>query len=206
MENFDRKEHWESIYETKALNTVSWFQPVPLTSLSLIADAKLPKNARIIDIGGGDSLLVDHLLALDFTDLTVLDISSKAIDRAKQRLGSDQTKVKWIVADASSFESNQQYDFWHDRAVFHFFTDQKDIKNYINNAKALIAENGKMAIGTFSENGPHKCSGIEIQQYTESLLEQVFAENFEKQNCFTVDHQTPSGSVQNFVFCNFIKK
>jgi ubiquinone/menaquinone biosynthesis C-methylase UbiE len=206
METFDRKNHWENIYETKELNTVSWYQPIPQTSLDLIAEANLSKNAKIIDIGGGDSFLVDHLLNLGFSDLTVLDISSKSIARAQKRLGEKGDKVKWIVADASSFESDDKYDFWHDRAAFHFFRDEKEIENYIENANQKIAQNGKLAIGTFSENGPLKCSGIEIHQYSESSLGQTFAEYFKKQKCFTVDHPTPSGSIQNFVFCTFIKK
>jgi ubiquinone/menaquinone biosynthesis C-methylase UbiE len=205
-ESFDRKNHWENIYETKELNTVSWYQPIPQTSLDLISEANLPKNAKIIDIGGGDSFLVDHLLDLGYSDLTVLDISAKSIARAKKRLGEKADKVKWIVADASSFESDDKYDFWHDRAAFHFFRDEKEIDNYIENANQKIAQNGKLAIGTFSENGPLKCSGIEIHQYSESSLSQTFAKYFEKQKCFTVDHQTPSGSIQNFVFCVFKKK
>lgn len=205
-ENFDRKNHWENIYQTKELSTVSWYQPVPQTSLDLISETNLPKNAHIIDIGGGDSFLVDHLLQLGYTALTVLDISEKAIEKAKLRLGKNAVKVKWIVSDASSFESNQKYDFWHDRAAFHFLTNEKEVENYVQNASQLIAENGKLAIGTFSKNGPLKCSGIEIQQYSEGSLSQVFSNYFEKLKCFTVDHQTPSGAIQNFVFCSFVKK
>ncbi len=206
MENFDRKNHWENIYQTKELRSVSWYQPVPKTSLDLILEAHLQKNANIIDIGGGDSFLVDHLLQLGYSALTVLDISEIAIEKAKVRLGKNAVKVKWIVSDASSFESSEKYDYWHDRAAFHFLTNEKEVENYVQNASQLIAENGKLAIGTFSENGPPKCSGIEIQQYSEDSLNQVFAKYFEKLKCFTVNHQTPSGDIQNFVFCSFVKK
>lgn len=205
-ENFDRKNHWENIYQTKELSTVSWYQPIPQTSLDLISEANLPKDARIIDIGGGDSFLVDHLLKLGFTEVTVLDISEKAIEKAKIRLGQNASKVKWIVADAASFASTEKYDFWHDRAAFHFLTNKKEVESYVKNASQLMTKNGKLAIGTFSENGPLKCSGIEIQQYSEESLSEVFSQYFEKQKCFTVDHQTPSGSLQNFVFCSFINK
>ena len=205
-QNFDRKNHWENIYHTKELNTVSWYQPVPQTSIDLILESNLPKNAKIIDIGGGDSFLVGHLLKLGFSDVTVLDISSKAIEKAKVRLGENASKVKWIVADASNFEWDEKYDFWHDRAAFHFLTDKKEVENYVKNASQLIAKNGTLAIGTFSENGPFKCSGIEIQQYSEVSLSDVFSPFFDKKKCFKVDHQTPSGSLQNFVFCTFLKK
>lgn len=205
-ENFDRKNHWENIYQTKELNTLSWYQPIPQTSLDLISEVNLPKNARIIDIGGGDSFLVDHLLKLGFTEVTVLDISENAINKAKVRLGESASKIKWIEADAASFVSNEKYDFWHDRAAFHFLTDKKEIQSYVKKASQLIAKNGNMIIGTFSKNGPLKCSGIEIQQYSEESLSEVFSQYFEKQKCFTEDHQTPSGSLQNFVFCSFINK
>ena len=206
MENSDRKNLWENIYQTKELNTVSWYQPVPQTSIDLILEANLSKDAKIIDVGGGDSFLVDHLLRLGFSDVTVLDISSKAIEKAKVRLGENASKVKWIVADASNFDSDEKYDFWHDRAAFHFFTDKKGVTNYVQNANRLTTKVAHLAIGTFSENGPLKCSGIEIQQYSEGSLSNVFSQYFEKQKCFTIDHQTPSGSIQNFIFCTFLKK
>ncbi|MCP9762398.1 class I SAM-dependent methyltransferase [Lacihabitans soyangensis] len=205
-QNFDRKNHWENIYQTKEFSAVSWYQPIPQTSLDLILGANLAKDARIIDIGGGDSFLVDHLLQLGFLDVTVLDISSKAIEKAKVRLGENASKVKWLVADASNFESDEKYDFWHDRAAFHFLKDKKEVESYVKKASQLIAKNGTLAIGTFSENGPLKCSGIEIQQYSETSLSEVFSLYFDKQKCFTVDHQTPSGSLQNFVFCTFVRK
>jgi 2-polyprenyl-3-methyl-5-hydroxy-6-metoxy-1,4-benzoquinol methylase len=206
METFDRKNHWENIYETKELSTVSWYQPTPHTSLKLVEEAKLPKNAKIIDIGGGDSLLADHLLDLGYSDITVLDISHKAIERAKARLSHKAATVKWIVADASDFESSEKYDFWHDRAAFHFLTKEAEIRNYVENLNQKLSNIGVVAIGTFSENGPKKCSGIEIQQYSETTMKATFAEYFEQQKCFTIDHQTPSGNIQNFVFCTFIKR
>lgn len=122
MEPFNRKKHWENIYQTKELNEVSWFQPTPETSLSFFKEFKVPLNAKIIDIGGGDSFLVDHLLELGYTDITVLDISSAAIERAKKRLGDKAQRVEWMVADAATFQPTEQYDFWHDRAAFHFLT------------------------------------------------------------------------------------
>jgi ubiquinone/menaquinone biosynthesis C-methylase UbiE len=206
MENFDRKNHWENIYETKELSTVSWFQPVPQTSLDLIVGSNIPKSAKIIDVGGGDAYLADFLLEMGYQDITVLDISEKAIERAKKRLGEKSAMVKWLVADAANFESDEKFDLWHDRAVFHFFTDKNEIERYSENANSLLVENGKMIVGTFSENGPTKCSGIEIMQHSKASLNQAFEKYFEKKMCFTEDHITPSGGIQNFIFCTFTKK
>ncbi|MFD0930977.1 class I SAM-dependent methyltransferase [Psychroflexus salinarum] len=206
MQDFDRKSHWETIYKTKELKNVSWFQPTPETSLSFFEQFELPKTARIIDVGGGDSLLVDHLLDRGFKDITVLDISAEAIDRAKQRLGDKAKHVSWIVSDITKFQPTETYDFWHDRAVFHFLTEDNEISTYVETAQKAIKQDGVLVIGTFSEQGPTKCSGIEIKQYSETSMTETFKTNFEKVDCVTVDHTTPSGSVQNFVFCSFKKK
>lgn len=206
MENFNRKKHWETIYENKPLETVSWYQPNPETSLYFLEQSGLPKSAKIIDIGGGDSFLVDHLLKSGYTDITVLDISEAAIERAKTRLGNQAAKVKWIVADVTDFKPTEYYDFWHDRAAFHFLTNQKEVDAYLKITAQAIAPNGNMIIGTFSEQGPEKCSGIAIKQYSEQSMTTLFQTDFEKSSCLTVDHDTPFGTIQNFVFCHFRKK
>ncbi len=205
MENFDRKQHWEKIYKTKSLNEVSWFQPKPETSLDFFQQLKVPLTAKIIDIGGGDSFLVDHLLALGYQDLTVLDISATAIDKARQRLGAAADKVKWITADAANFIPTEQYDCWHDRAAFHFLTDEQEISDYLQTAHDHISPSGVMVIGTFSELGPTKCSGIAIRQYSEKTMTDRVKKLFEKISCLTVDHKTPFDTIQNFVFCSFRK-
>jgi len=205
METFNRKNHWENIYETKSLEEVSWYQPTPETSLEFIQNLSLEKDASIIDIGGGDSFLVDHLLESGYTNITVLDISEKAIERAKERLGKNAEKVKWIVSDITKFEPAEKYDIWHDRAAFHFLTDDNDISAYLEIAGKAVKQNGRLFIGTFSENGPKKCSGIEIRQYSEDSLSETFGSEFRKINCFTVDHKTPFDTVQNFIFCSFRK-
>ncbi len=206
MGTFDRKQHWETIYQTKPLTDVSWYQPTPETSLQFVRELAIPKDAKIIDIGGGDSFLVDHLLALGYSDVTVLDISEAAIARAKQRLGVGAEKVTWIVADASTFQPTETYDLWHDRAAFHFLTDPLEIEQYVKTATENIRINGSLVIGTFSTDGPLKCSGIPIQQYTPDLLQEQFSEGFECIQCFTQDHPTPFDTLQNFVFCRFRKK
>ena len=205
MESFDRKKHWENIYQTKELKDVSWFQPVPLTSLDFIKQFNIPITAKIIDIGGGDSFLVDHLLDMGYQDITVMDISEAALDRAKKRLENRADKVKWIVADAATFRPTEKYDFWHDRAAFHFLTQEQEIESYIDTVQQSIKPKGVLVIGTFSEQGPKKCSGIEIKQYSETTMADRLKMFFEKIKCITVDHKTPFDTIQNFVFCSFRK-
>ena len=205
MKNFDRKKHWETIYQTKELKDVSWFQPNPETSLDFFKQFNVSLNAKIIDVGGGDSFLVDHLLELGYTDITVLDISEAAIERAKDRLGEKANQVKWIIEDAAKFHPTEIYDFWHDRAAFHFLTDENEISNYLETAQKFINPNGVLVIGTFSEQGPTKCSGIEIKQYSENTMTERLKKYFDKIKCITVDHKTPFETIQNFVFCSFKK-
>lgn len=205
METFDRKKHWENIYSTKQLNEVSWYQPTPEATLKFIKELNIPLTASIIDIGGGDSFLIDNLLELGYENLTVLDISKKAIERAKTRLRDKSRSVKWIEADASAFNPTQTYDLWHDRAAFHFLTQSDEIENYIRSAKKGIKKSGNLIIGTFATDGPKKCSGIEISQYSESTLVNKFNESFKKIKCRKIQHLTPFNTYQNFVFCSFQK-
>lgn len=205
MEKFNRKKHWETIYQTKELKDVSWYQPTPQTSLDLIKKFDVSITSKIIDIGGGDSFLVDHLLELGFQDLTILDISEAAIERAKTRLGAKAKSVQWIAEDVLNFKPTEKYDFWHDRAAFHFLTKQEEIDSYVEKANSFIHKDGFLVIGTFSEQGPTKCSGIDIKQYSEESLSRCFEDAFQKLECIDIDHPTPFGTVQNFVFCSFRK-
>ncbi len=197
------KNHWEKVYKTKLSHEVSWTQDVPKTSLDFIHGFKLPKTAKIIDVGGGDSKLVDFLVDEGFEDVTVLDISANALERAKARLGRIASQVSWIEGDITEFNSDKTYDVWHDRATFHFLTNADQIKQYFKIAQKVV--DGYLAIGTFSENGPTKCSGLEIKQYSESELLDQFAQGFEKIRCLTEDHTTPFNTSQNFLFCSFRK-
>ena len=195
------KAHWEAVYETKSPNEVSWTQQVPKISLDLIHALPLNKSAKIIDVGGGDSKLVDYLSAAGFENITVLDISHKALERAKQRLGNKAEKVNWIVCDITDFIPTTSYDLWHDRATFHFFTTKQQIDKYKNIVKKAVS--GYSIIGVFSENGPLKCSGLEIKQYNETQLSSLFKDHFEKISCLEEDHITPFNTRQNFLFCSF---
>ena len=198
------KQHWETIYQTKQPNEVSWTEEVPTVSLGFIHQFNLPKDAKIIDIGGGDSKLVDHLLAEGYSNVSVLDISAVAIERAKKRLGEKANSVIWFETDILEFEPNEKYDLWHDRAAFHFQTDSDKVNGYLN--IVMNAVTGKIIVGTFSVDGPKKCSGLEIQQYDESGMKTKFENaSFKNIECKREDHITPSGAVQNFVFCSFEK-
>lgn len=201
----DRKQHWEKIYTSKPLQEVSWYQPVPETSLSFFKKLHIPFDARIIDIGGGDSLLVDHLLDLGYKDITVLDISAAALERAKVRLGIRATELKWIVADINEFEPEEQYDFWHDRATFHFLTSETEVRHYVETVCRCLAPDGVFVVGTFSENGPEKCSGYTVHRYSEDEMTGLLEAYFQKIFCIPATHQTPFDTYQEFIFCSFRK-
>ena len=200
MDNQNKK-HWETVYETKNPDQVSWTQNVPKTSLDFIASFGATKTSKIIDIGGGDSKLVDYLLDKGFENITVLDISAKALEKAKNRLGDKAKKVNWVVSDITEFEPKTTFDIWHDRATFHFLTTTEQVAKYMDTARKSV--NGFMTIGTFSENGPTKCSGLEIKQYTEQTLTNELKNGFDKLKCVTEDHRTPFDTTQNFLFCSF---
>jgi cyclopropane fatty-acyl-phospholipid synthase-like methyltransferase len=202
--NYDPKKHWETVYESKTPEQISWAQEVPKTSLDLIHCFGLSKDAKIIDIGGGDGKLVDHLLKEDFRNITVLDISAKALGKAKKRLGDKAKNVKWIVSDITDFQPNTEYDVWHDRAMFHFLTDNQKIASYIDVVRKAV--NDYLIMATFSDNGPQKCSGLDIRQYNEETLTAAFQNDFEKLQCITEDHVTPFGTKQNFLFCSFKRR
>lgn len=199
-----RKEHWERVYETKKSGELSWMQELPKTSLDFINSFNLPKTARIIDVGGGDSKLVDYLIAEKFENITVLDISETAILRAKQRLGQNADNVKWIVTDITNFDPPVKYDCWHDRATFHFLTTTSDIDTYLGIAKKAV--NKFMVIGTFSEKGPDQCSMLDVHKYSEEELQHQLENGFDKIRCITEDHVTPKNKVQNFLFCSFRRR
>ncbi len=197
----NRKSHWENIYAIKTSQEVSWTQDKPETSLNFIHSFAVDKTAKIIDIGGGDSKLVDFLLEEGYENVSVLDISANALERAKKRLGKKALQVNWIVADITEFEPTEQYDIWHDRAVFHFLTEENDLKNYQNLVSKAVKN--YMIVGTFSTNGPLKCSGLEIKQQDEISLTSTFDAHFDKIECFTINHKTPFDTLQNFIFCSF---
>jgi 2-polyprenyl-3-methyl-5-hydroxy-6-metoxy-1,4-benzoquinol methylase len=202
MEN---KQHWENVFSTKSQNEVSWTQVYPKTSMDYLEALQLPKTANIIDVGGGDSNLVDALLEKGYKNIWVLDISATALEKAKKRLGDKAKNIHWIVSDITEFETNIKFDFWHDRAVFHFLTDETSISKYVEIVSNAVSANGNFLLGTFSKDGALKCSGLEIKQYSEVSMKETFSDSFEAVKCFTEDHITPFNTIQNFQFCGFKK-
>ena len=200
------QQHWNTIYSTKKPEEVGWTQDIPKPSLDLLNYFNLPGTASIIDIGGGDSKFVDYLINMGFQDITVLDISERALQRAQARLGESAKKVKWIVSDVTEFNADQAFDLWHDRATFHFLTTEREIEKYICLAKNAVRNKGYLTIGTFSEKGPDQCSGLKIRKYSEESLQQQLEKGFNKLRCFTEDHVTPFKTTQNFLFCGFQRK
>ena len=202
----NQKSHWENVFATKQEKEVSWYQDSPKTSISFLQKLSIDKSAKIIDVGGGDSYFIDSLLNLGYTNLTLLDISSKAIERIKNRLGDRANNITFIVSDILEFQPDVTYDFWHDRASFHFLTEENQIKKYAKIVSNSISKDGKLVLGTFSKKGPLKCSGLDITQYDEHNLYEIFNDNFELIECFTEDHKTPFDTIQNFIFASFNKK
>lgn len=200
----DQKAYWDQIYKSQTTFESSWIQEVPHTSLQFIHSFNLPKYAKIIDIGGGDSFLVDYLLEEGFIDITVLDISEAALNKAKLRLGEKSTCVKWIVSDITQFNTTEVYDLWHDRATFHFLITPDQIETYLTLAAKKTLH--YLILGTFSSNGPEKCSGLPIQQYDEKQMENSFKKDFTKIRCIHSQHRTPKQTDQDFLFCSFEKK
>ena len=203
---YNDQQHWEKIYGTKDENEVSWFQPYPKTSMEFVELFHLPLDANIIDIGGVDSHFVDALLEKGYKNIWVLDISAKALEKAKQRLGEQASKVHWIVSDVTDFNPPVLFDFWHDRAAFHFLTTENKIYKYVSIAENAIVDNGFLILGTFSDQGPKECSGLKIMQYSEVSMSARFEVSFERIKCVTENHITPFKTVQNFLFCSFKKK
>lgn len=201
-----KQEHWETVYQKKNFEDVSWFQETPTTSIQFFESMQLPKSANIIDIGGGESRFIDYLIEKAYEKITVLDISATAIEKKKQALGNKAAQVKWIVSDVVDFKPTEQYDFWHDRATFHFLTQKEDVEQYITTVNQHVKPEGTLILSTFSENGPTKCSGLDIQQYSEQTLSERVEAFFTKVKCVVVDHITPSAVVQNFIFCSFKRK
>ena len=206
MSGNSTKQHWENIYQTKdTVHDVSWYQNVPKTSIDLILSTGIGINGNIIDVGGGDSRLVDKLLELGFKNISVLDISAQALQKAKMRLGKKAELITWIEADVLEFDTESHFDIWHDRAAFHFLIKKEDIAHYVKIAGKFIKQGGYLIISTFSVNGPKKCSGLEISQYSEDSIKKTFQKDFSHIRSFEEIHTTPFNTKQNFLF-NLFKR
>lgn len=198
----DAKTHWEKIYVTQAPDSVSWYRKHLAKSLALIERAAESRSASIIDVGGGESTLVDDLLLRGYTALTVLDVSQTAIEATKKRLGSAAELVRWLTGDIVETDLEPHaYDLWHDRAVFHFLTSQQRRLAYVRQVARAVKRGGHVVISTFGPEGPAKCSGLEVMRYDAESLHEEFGGRFGLEASFEELHQTPFGTTQQFLYC-----
>lgn len=198
----DNKQHWEQVYANKASNAVSWFQERADESMRLIHLTNIGKDATIIDIGGGASTLIDNLLSENYSNLTVLDLSAKALDVAKQRVGNRSDSVTWLEGDVTQFGlQSHHYDLWHDRAVFHFLTDPTDRQAYVQQVMKSVRPGGHVVVATFADDGPDKCSGLPTMRYSPNSLHAEFGDAFQLLRSVKEVHHTPFGTEQKFIYC-----
>ena len=196
------KAHWESIYLTKAPDAVSWYRPHLEVSLSLVERAARNRSAAIIDVGGGESTLVDDLIRRGFSDLTVLDISLTALEATKKRLGQAGDRVRWFAADITSVPlPEHSFDIWHDRAVFHFLTAADDRAAYVRNVLHSMRPGGFVIVSTFGPEGPTRCSGLDVVRYDSENLHAEFGAHFRLIDSSKELHYTPWGAPQQFLYC-----
>ena len=202
----EASQHWEGVYGSRTFDQVSWYQPVPERSLRHIEDAKADRDAAIIDVGGGASTLVDHLLDAGFTDVTVLDISERALQQARHRLGAQEGAVNWVVADVRTFLPDREFSIWHDRAVLHFLTDADDRARYVEALRRALLPGATLVLSTFGPEGPLKCSGLQICRYDVDMLTELLGPCFELQDHEFEDHETPAGAKQQFLYTRWARK
>jgi len=195
-----RRMHWQRVYDEKMPAEVSWYQPVPDKSLQLIRGTGLARNEPVLDVGGGASTLVDHLHADGYTDITVMDISGRALELARARLGESADAINWIESDVTAFEPQRRYALWHDRAAFHFLTDAADRDRYIDVAERALKPGGYFVLATFGPEGPERCSGVEIRRYGIEQLQELFGGGFKLGGYELDQHVTPMGSTQQFLY------
>jgi SAM-dependent methyltransferase len=206
MHTIDRKQHWEKAWSGKSHRETSWYQSVPTPSLEMIDHAGANPTAPVIDIGGGASPLAGCLLAAGFADVTVLDISAVALEQAKESLAEDAGRVHWIEADITRYVPDRTYALWHDRAAFHFLTDPEDRRRYVDVLHAALRHGGQAIIATFAPEGPTKCSGLDIVQYSAGDLATELGADMELCEERVEYHATPSGAEQKFGFYRFRRR
>ena len=198
----DTKSHWDHVYQTRGPTRVSWYRPHLERSLALIENVAAGRNARVIDVGGGESTLIDDLLARGYRNLSLLDISSTAIDVAKKRIGGDATRVTWLCGDVTTMPlATHQFDLWHDRAVFHFLTSPGARAAYVRQVARAVKPGGYVIVATFGPEGPSQCSGLDVVRYDANQLHDEFGGKFQLIKHATELHQTPAGVTQQFLYC-----
>ncbi len=196
------RNHWDSVYTTKGPENVSWFKPHLERSLAFLDAARIDRNGAVIDVGGGASTFVDDLLERGYSNVTVLDLSESALKTARARLGERASRVRWICADVTAADlPRAEYDFWHDRAVFHFLRDPAARSRYVDAVRRSLKPGGHIVVATFGPHGPEKCSGLEVMRFSGEELHAEFGSDFAKISDLTETHTTPWGSEQEFVYC-----
>jgi SAM-dependent methyltransferase len=206
MTDLTRQAHWQGVYQTKGERDVSWFEESPEISLDLIQATEIGPNASIIDIGGGASRLADVLLDRGFDNITVLDLSEKALATSRKRLGQRSNTIKWIVADVTVWWPPEPYDVWHDRAAFHFLTDPADRAAYVQRVLAAVRPGSHVIIGTFAQDGPERCSGLPVVRHDAASLSTTLGPAFKLVENRTHAHKTPGGAIQSFQFSRFQRR
>lgn len=198
----NKKVHWETVYETKSDRQVSWFREHLDNSLQMILETKVGKEAAIIDVGGGSSSLAADLFEQGFADVSVLDISAKALEKSKARLGKRAAQIEWIEADITQVSlPENHYDVWHDRAVFHFLTAAEDRQKYVEQVLRSLKVGGHIIVASFGENGPQKCSGLDVVRYNPETMHNEFGNNFNLVESLSEAHETPFQTTQEFIYC-----
>lgn len=204
--SFKAHDHWKKIYAEKDTQQVSWYQAKPNESIAWIEELKLEPSAPILDVGGGDSRLVDHLYQQGYQDIRVLDISAQALGNSQKRLGDAAANINWVHSNVLDFRCETPLSLWHDRAAFHFLRDQEERNAYRQIAAESLKSGGYLLIATFSSDGPLKCSGLEIQRYSEEEMQVHFEADFQILKQDRLLHQTPSGGAQEFLFSLFQRR
>ena len=199
----DSKAHWTEVYTGKTPDQVSWYQINPENSLSLTEASRVEKDAPILDVGGGASVLVDRLLEKGFTRISVLDLSGPALEYSKKRLGADARKVRWIEDDIT-LHTPEPVSLWHDRAVFHFLTQEEDRLKYLQVLNRSLAPGGHLILATFALDGPKRCSGLDTVQYSSESLSETLGSRYQLQEFRTETHRTPWNSEQKFIYCRYM--
>jgi SAM-dependent methyltransferase len=196
------KAHWEHIYKSKGVREVSWFQEHATQSITLIRKTGVSLGAKIIDVGGGASTLVDDLIDQGYSEITVLDISGTALRRSQNRLGQRASLVTWLELDITRAELEPNiYDLWHDRAVFHFLTSETERAHYVRAVRRSVKTGGHIIVASFGLNGPERCSGLNIVRYDAESMHREFGNDFELVDTTTEVHHTPFGTDQQFIYC-----
>jgi hypothetical protein len=194
----DRRDHWQGIYASASPDQVSWYEPLPVVSLRLVRGTSSP-SASVIDVGSGESTLVDELIGIGYADLTLLDISSTALHEVHRRLGDAASTVRFIEGDVLCWKVDRTFDVWHDRAVLHFLTTPDERAQYVRVASEAVAARGVIVLATFAEDGPDRCSGLPVRRYSADALAGLFPA-FDLLHSERVEHLTPNGTVQPFTY------